>query len=1632
MPKRVHSASDRDDDTEPTSNQSVPKRTRKVIDDRETNDLCQELYDAVRAYKSEDGRIVCENFIRLPSKRTHADYYTLIKQPIDLIRIQQKIRTDEYRTLEQFIDDIQLLLNNAKIFYRKNSNEWRDANDLSKYFFSKINDENPNRKRMLKKNNEIDNDETIDKKRRVNRQSNGIVTNDTTIKVEREESNDNLSIDPYYFEEFFTAIYNANLNDRVMSEIFLFLPSRKFYPDYYLIVTNPIDLKMIAMKIQNNQYLTLDDMENDLLLMISNAKKYNDPKSQIYKDACAFRKLITSVRHDLESALKTKNDRLRPHQREELLSTEIANIDYPEEPDDEDVIRIQHDQQQQNDDGGDSDTSSLGEEDSFQILYNAVKTYKLGAQNLIDPFMKLPKRRFHQDYYEEIKRPISMSVIKNHIKKGEYHYLSDLFDDLRLMFNNAMQYNQEGSLIYNSARKLMDVALLKAHELGYDEHKPRVKEVPVHISSIPIKEERMEQLINHQSESRNHSALQSSALQSPNSQRGRPSKTILKFTEQNIDNLYNYILEYKENNISLITPFLQLPSTSEYPDYYESIEQPIDMSMIKDKIDKGEYKREQDIVNDLNRMFNNAKSYNVDESYIYKNACQLEHVLVSKYKKLMNKKEKFMHTLIANRPSNQGIVKKSSNTFNDKLNDIIQTIKNYTNHHGRILSTVFLALPSKMDYPDYYEIIQRPIDLKRIESRQYSSIDDLSNDLQLMFDNACLYNEPGSTIYRDALLLQQVLINERKKLTNAEFNVNNVQNLVQDLIWNLFIQTFNAEDFKGRFYTDSFTEISEQTDNEPFDIVYTYDLIKQNLNKRCYRRLDIFQDDLFKVFERVRKLSAIDSRIYQDTIELQKYYIGLRNEMCSNGSILQSPALLFTENCLQQELIREQSQKGSLANTKNQNSISTTKLSDIDEKKESSTKSTLSTESSLVFKGETFYVGDFVYIEPNDEKSEPSIICIESFEHTDNEDYFNGSQFYRPNETYHIATKKFLRQEVFLTQTVEHILMNKIQGLCHVLHVKDYYKLEPIIENQTHSSLKFQDSDKDLYVCESRYNIKTKAVKKIKWWNLPENKRVKLVPREITLEPIREPLNINSDNLLHRQSTTDNDSIPVDIIEKVKETIPYDSVINEKLNENLIDKKQFYEQIVISSSCFYKIGDYVYIHENSNQVNKRSIVRIDQIWKHNDSYIIIGPLFIRPCDITNREQLIVTTKSSYEREVLKCDSSRKEITVENIIGKCSVLSLKHYCTHRLTEISECDVYVCESQYIPDNHSLRSLTKALKRPSLSSKAFTDEIWTFCKELLLRQDTAGGPFKLIDDGSFMDVDDQTNSNHASNVDGDEHQSNHLNSDTANSSNNTNTNLSTSTVPSRSSTSRKNNRRGSSARAPCGYLVFASESRKRLIKDNPGIPFGEMSRMIGDQWRRLTATERDKYEEKARERAREQEVSSAPTTTQTSITTNTTPTTIATTTHDSHNMPVINTQRMVNGSVTLNGHYQTNATLSNVHPMNGNMQTIPKPPSAAVVTCPPRTQRLVHSEAYLRYIENLKPDNQFISDWPKQLKASMNTVSNTNNGNNSSRTLPSNWFLNGSPGLYNNVHEALWSMRDNMWSDVIRIRNVLSDEW
>ena len=145
-----------------------------------------------------------------------------------------------------------------------------------------------------------------------------------------------------------------------------------------------------------------------------------------------------------------------------------------------------------------------------------------------------------------------------------------------------------------------------------------------------------------------------------------------------------------------------------------------------------------------------------------------------------------------------------------------------------------------------------------------------------------------------------------------------------------------------------------------FDCVYTFDLIKQNLNQvllregghadsqssvcfqRRYRRLDAFQDDLFKVFERARLLTPTGSQVDQDAAVLQRYYLRVRDEMCGHGSLLGSPALLFDEHRLKQDIERNRIEKDALARTRDQNSTSTMKSTgDADKKNLVSTRGLL-------------------------------------------------------------------------------------------------------------------------------------------------------------------------------------------------------------------------------------------------------------------------------------------------------------------------------------------------------------------------------------------------------------------------------------------------------------------------------------------------------------------------------------------------------------------------------------------------------------------------------------------------------------------------------------------------------------------
>lgn len=50
--------------------------------------------------------------------RTAADYYDVVTTPIDLLKIQQKLKTEEYEDIDQLSADVLLMINNAKAYYK--------------------------------------------------------------------------------------------------------------------------------------------------------------------------------------------------------------------------------------------------------------------------------------------------------------------------------------------------------------------------------------------------------------------------------------------------------------------------------------------------------------------------------------------------------------------------------------------------------------------------------------------------------------------------------------------------------------------------------------------------------------------------------------------------------------------------------------------------------------------------------------------------------------------------------------------------------------------------------------------------------------------------------------------------------------------------------------------------------------------------------------------------------------------------------------------------------------------------------------------------------------------------------------------------------------------------------------------------------------------------------------------------------------------------------------------------------------------------------------------------------------------------------------------------------------------------
>ncbi|MEQ2267873.1 hypothetical protein XENORESO_011738 [Xenotaenia resolanae] len=208
--------------------------------------------------------------------------------------------------------------------------------------------------------------------------------------------------------------------------------------------------------------------------------------------------------------------------------------------------------------------------------------------------------------------------------------------------------------------------------------------------------------------------------------------------------------------------------------------------------------------------------------------------------------------------------------------------------------------------------------------------------------------------------------------------------------------------------------------------------------------------------------------------------------------------------------------------------------------------------------------------------------------------------------------------------------------------------------------------------------------------------------------------------------------------------------------------------------------------------------------------------------------------------------------------------------------------------------------------------------------------------------------------------------------------------------------------------GYILFSSEMRAVIKAQHPDFSFGDLSRLVGTEWRNLDSSRKAEYEERAAKVAEQQERE--------------------------------------------RGHHQTSpragvngtgigAAAGNMHGSqvgligSGQQASPPCPgqshlgqpalhqPSTPVFVSPPaKSKRLLHSEAYLRYIEGLSAESSTISKWDHALTVKKQDVRLTKEQES---RLPSHWLK--SKGAHKTMADALWRLRDLMLRDTLNIRQT-----
>ncbi|WFD00554.1 hypothetical protein MYAM1_003303 [Malassezia yamatoensis] len=375
---------------------------------------------------------------------------------------------------------------------------------------------------------------------------------------------------------------------------------------------------------------------------------------------------------------------------------------------------------------------------------------------LATPFLRLPSRKQYPEYYAVIKKPITLTEIRTKLKQGTYQTLQELRQDLDLLCNNAKRFNERESEIWLQARALHTVM-----KEAWNEQQEVQQVAKDHTASTPeTKRRRLAESVAKSSLSKD-SAQESSSVQTP-----RPGKITLRRNHDSTSKTATGLSTENRSVTSKDTKHASQIPTNPTSDPAPSASK---TSLMKDA-GKSSSQRSGTMPSSdaaasiaksasTSASASTTKQANGTSAGAEANMPPVTRIVSSPSTSPSVPKPGQAASPYVAEPRRRGAPR--GKRLRVMLRWAIQSMTSAQSPQGTLFAEMFMELPSRQDYPDYYQLIQYPISFaeidQKLEQKEYINPHALVTDLYRMLSNAQYYNEEHSQVWDDAQALRSHL-----------------------------------------------------------------------------------------------------------------------------------------------------------------------------------------------------------------------------------------------------------------------------------------------------------------------------------------------------------------------------------------------------------------------------------------------------------------------------------------------------------------------------------------------------------------------------------------------------------------------------------------------------------------------------------------------------------------------------------------------------------------------------------------------------------------------------------------------------------------------------------------------------------